>query len=229
MQKNILVIGGNSLIGQEVIKLSNSEGDNVIATSRSTIDLPLQNFIQLDPNEDLSGLDALPDSIDALLYCPGSISLKSIQRMDISDIREDFRINVEGAFNIIKKVLPNLKKDNGASVVFISSVAANSGMTFHSSIATSKAALEGFARSLASELAPRVAINCVAPSLTNTPMAEHLLDNEKKLQSSQERHPLNSIGDPVKVAKVIYNLFSAKEDWITGQTISIDGGLSSLR
>jgi NAD(P)-dependent dehydrogenase (short-subunit alcohol dehydrogenase family) len=164
MQKNILVIGGNSLIGQEVIKLSNSEGDNVIATSRSTIDLPLKNFIQLDPNEDLSGLDALPDSIDALLYCPGSISLKSIQRMDISDIREDFRINVEGAFNIIKKVLPNLKKDNGASVVFISSVAANSGMTFHSSIATSKAALEGFARSLASELAPRVAINCVAPS-----------------------------------------------------------------
>ena len=229
MQKNILVIGGNSLIGQEVIKLSNSEGDNVIATSRSTIDLPLKNFIQLDPNEDLSGLDALPDSIDALLYCPGSISLKSIQRMDISDIREDFRINFEGAFNIIKKVLPNLKKDNGASVVFISSVAANSGMTFHSSIATSKAALEGFARSLASELAPRVAINCVAPSLTNTPMAEHLLDNEKKLQSSQERHPLNSIGDPVKVAKVIYNLFSAKEDWITGQTISIDGGLSSLR
>lgn len=229
MQKNILVIGGNSLIGQEVIKLSNSEGDNVIATSRSTIDLPLKNFIQLDPNEDLSGLDALPDSIDALLYCPGSISLKSIQRMDISDIREDFRINVEGAFNIIKKVLPNLKKDNGASVVFISSVAANSGMTFHSSIATSKAALEGFARSLASELAPRVAINCVAPSLTNTPMAEHLLDNEKKLQSSQERHPLNSIGDPVKVAKVIYNLFSAKEDWITGQTLSIDGGLSSLR
>jgi len=229
MQKNILVIGGNSLIGQEVIKLSNAKGDNVIATSRSTIDLPLENFIQLDPNEDLSGLDTLPDSIDALLYCPGSISLKSIQRMDISDIREDFRINVEGAFNIIKKVLPNLKKDDGASVVFISSVAAKSGMTFHSSISASKAALEGFARSLASELAPRVAVNCVAPSLTNTPMAEHLLNNEKKLQSSEERHPLNTIGDPVKVAKVIYNLFSAKEDWITGQTISIDGGLSSLR
>ena len=229
MQKNILIIGGNSLIGQEVIKLSNSNGDNVTATSRSTIDLPLENFIQLDPNEDLSGLDGLPDSIDALLYCPGSISLKSIQRMDISDIREDFKINVEGAFNVIKKVLPNLKKDEGASVVFISSVAAKSGMTFHSSIAASKAALEGFARSLASELAPRVAINCVAPSLTNTPMAEHLLNNEKKLQSSEERHPLNTIGDPVKVAKVIYNLFSAKEDWITGQTISIDGGLSSLR
>ena len=190
---------------------------------------PLKNFIHLDPNEDLSGLDTLPDSIDALLYCPGSISLKSIQRMDISDFRDDFRINVEGAFNIIKKVLPNLKKGDGASVVFISSVAANSGITFHSSIAASKAALEGFARSLASELAPRVAVNCVAPSLTNTPMAEHLLDNEKKLRSSEERHPLNAIGDPERIAKVIYNFFSAKEDWITGQTICIDGGLSSLR
>ena len=229
MQKNILVIGGNSSIGQEVIKLANSQGDNVIATSRSIIDIPLKNFIQLDPNEDLSGLDALPDSIDALLYCPGSISLKSIQRMDISDVRDDFRINVEGAFNIIKKVLPNLKKDDGASVVFISSVAAMNGMTFHSSIATSKAALEGFARSLASELAPRVAINCVAPSLTNTPMAEHLLNNEKKLQSSEERHPLNTIGDPARIAGVIYNLFSAKDNWITGQTINVDGGLSTLR
>tara|TARA_B110000003_G_scaffold228565_1_gene230132 strand:+ start:31 stop:720 length:690 start_codon:yes stop_codon:yes gene_type:complete len=229
MQKNILVIGGNSSIGQEVIKLANSQGDNVIATSRSIIDIPLKNFIQLDPNEDLSELDTLPDSIDALLYCPGSISLKSIQRMDISDVRDDFRINVEGAFNIIKKVLPNLKKDDGASVVFISSVAAMNGMTFHSSIATSKAALEGFARSLASELAPRVAINCVAPSLTNTPMAEHLLNNEKKLQSSEERHPLNTIGDPARIAGVIYNLFSAKDNWITGQTINVDGGLSTLR
>jgi NAD(P)-dependent dehydrogenase (short-subunit alcohol dehydrogenase family) len=149
--------------------------------------------------------------------------------MDISDVRDDFRINVEGAFNIIKKVLPNLKKDDGASVVFISSVAAKNGMTFHSSIAASKAALEGFARSLASELAPRVAINCVAPSLTNTPMAEHLLNNEKKLQSSEERHPLNTIGDPARIAGVIYNLFSAKDNWITGQTINVDGGLSTLR
>jgi NAD(P)-dependent dehydrogenase (short-subunit alcohol dehydrogenase family) len=102
-------------------------------------------------------------------------------------------------------------------------------MTFHSSIAASKAALEGFARSLASELAPRVAINCVAPSLTNTPMAEHLLNNEKKLQSSEERHPLNTIGDPARIAGVIYNLFSAKDNWITGQTINVDGGLSTLR
>ena len=229
MQKNILIIGCNSLIGKEVIKLSNLKGDNVFATSRSSIDIPVNQFIQLDPNDDLSSLDALPESIDALLYCPGSISLKSIQRMDISDIKEDLRINFEGAFHVIKKVLPNLKKDNGASVVFISSVAANTGMTFHSSISSSKSALEGFARSLSAELAPRVAVNCVAPSLTDTPMASHLIDNEKKVKSTQDKHPLNAIGDPARIAGVIYNLFSAKENWITGQTINVDGGLSTLR
>ena len=229
MKKNILIIGSSSQIAREVIKLSNLKGDNIFATSRSPIDIPVNKFFQVDPNEDLSVLDSLPESIDALVYCPGSISLKSIQRMNISDIREDFKINFEGAFHIIKKVLPNLKKDDGASVVFISSVAASTGMTFHSSIAASKSALEGFARSLSAELAPRVAVNCIAPSLTDTPMAEHLINNENKLKSSKERHPLNTIGDPKSIAKIIYNLFSARENWITGQTINIDGGLSTLR
>ena len=186
-------------------------------------------FFQLDPNDDLSQLDELPESIDGLLYCPGSITLKSLQRMDLVDVQEDMKINFEGAFNIVKKVLPNLKKDAGASVVFISSVAAISGMTFHSSISASKAALEGFARSLAAELAPRVAVNCIAPSLTNTPLAASLLGDEKRIQASEERHPLNAIGDPKAIAGVIYGLLSAKENWITGQTISVDGGLSTLR
>ena len=229
MQKNILVIGGGSLIGQEVISLIQKAGDNPIITSRSEMAIQNGDFFQLDPNEDLSQLDALPESIDGLLYCPGSISLKSLQRMDISDIQEDMRINFEGAFNVVKKVLPNLKKDAGASVVFISSVAATSGMTFHTSISASKSALEGFARSLAAELAPRVAVNCVAPSLTDTPLAASLLSDEKRIKASEERHPLNSIGNPKALAGVIYGLLSAKENWITGQTLSVDGGLSTLR
>ena len=229
MKKNILIIGGSSSIGQEVIALVQAAGDHPIITSR--FDMPVQDgdFFQLDPNADLSQLDELPESIDGLLYCPGSITLKSLQRMDLVDVQEDMKINFEGAFNIVKKVLPNLKKDAGASVVFISSVAAISGMTFHSSISASKAALEGFARSLAAELAPRVAVNCIAPSLTNTPLAASLLGDEKRIQASEERHPLNAIGDPKAIAGVIYGLLYAKENWITGQTISVDGGLSTLR
>ena len=126
-------------------------------------------------------------------------------------------------------LIPNLKKDEGASVVFISSVAATSGMTFHTSISASKSALEGFARSLAAELAPRVAVNCVAPSLTDTPLAASLLSDEKRIKASEERHPLNAIGNPKALAGVIYGLLSAKENWITGQTLSVDGGLSTLR
>ena len=229
MQKNILVIGGGSSIGKEVISLIQKAGDNPIITSRSEMAIQNGDFFRLDPNEDLSQLDALPESIDGLLYCPGSISLKSLQRMDISDVQEDMRINFEGAFNIVKKVLPNLKKDDGASVVFISSVAATSGMTFHTSISASKSALEGFARSLAAELAPRVAVNCVAPSLTDTPLAANQLSDEKRIKASEERHTLNAIGNPKALAGVIYGLLSAKENWITGQTISVDGGLSTLR
>lgn len=229
MKKNILIIGGSSSIGQEVIALVQAAGDHPIITSRTDMALQDGDFFQLDPNDDLSQLDELPESIDGLLYCPGSITLKSLQRMDLVDVQEDMKINFEGAFNIVKKVLPNLKKDAGASVVFISSVAAISGMTFHSSISASKAALEGFARSLAAELAPRVAVNCIAPSLTNTPLAASLLGDEKRIQASEERHPLNAIGDPKAIAGVIYGLLSAKENWITGQTISVDGGLSTLR
>ena len=229
MKKNILIIGGGSLIGQEVTALIQAAGDNPIVTSRSQMVIEDGDFFQLDPNEDLSQLDALPESIDGFLYCPGSISLKSLQRMDLADIQEDMKINFEGAFNVVKKVLPNLKKDAGASVVFISSVAATSGMTFHTSISASKAALEGFSRSLAAELAPRVAVNCIAPSLTNTPLAANLLSDDKRIKASQERHPLNAIGDPKVIAGIIYGLLSAKENWITGQTINVDGGLSTLR
>ena len=229
MKKNILIIGGSSLIGQEVTALVQAAGAHPIITSRTDMAVQDGVFFQLDPNDDLSQLDELPESIDGLLYCPGSITLKSLQRMDLVDVQEDMKINFEGAFNIVKKVLPNLKKDAGASVVFISSVAAISGMTFHSSISASKAALEGFARSLAAELAPRVAVNCIAPSLTNTPLAASLLGDEKRIQASEERHPLNAIGDPKAIAGVIYGLLSAKENWITGQTISVDGGLSTLR
>ena len=229
MKKNILIIGGSSLIGQEVTALVQAAGYHPIITSRTDMAVQDGVFFQLDPNDDLSQLDELPESIDGLLYCPGSITLKSLQRMDLVDVQEDMKINFEGAFNIVKKVLPNLKKDAGASVVFISSVAAISGMTFHSSISASKAALEGFARSLAAELAPRVAVNCIAPSLTNTPLAASLLGDEKRIQASEERHPLNAIGDPKAIAGVIYGLLYAKENWITGQTISVDGGLSTLR
>ena len=164
-----------------------------------------------------------------MVYCPGTINLKSLQRLTLDDVKAEMEVNFYGAFNIIKKVLPNLKKNDGASVVLFSTVAANTGMPMHSSIAASKSALEGFAISLAAELAPRVAINCVAPSIVDTKLASHILSTDERKEASAERHPLKSIGTSKSIATSAYFLLSAKENWITGQVISADGGLSTLK
>ena len=230
MTKNILIIGGNSDIGLEINNLAKAEGYSVYGTSRDeAISSNYDNFIHLDPNQNLDALDEIPEDIHGLVYCPGTINLKSLQRLTLEDVKAEMEVNFYGAFNVIKKVLPNLKKNDGASVVLFSTVAANTGMPMHSSIAASKSALEGFAISLAAELAPRVAINCVAPSIVDTKLASHILSTDERKEASAQRHPLKSIGTSKSIATSAYFLLSAKENWITGQVISADGGLSTLK
>ncbi len=230
MTKNILIIGGNSDIGLEINNLAKAEGHSVYGTSRDeTTSGNYDNFIYLDPNKSLDALDNIPEDIHGLVYCPGTINLKSLQRLTLEDVKAEMEVNFYGAFNVIKKVLPNLKKNDGASVVLFSTVAANTGMPMHSSIAASKSALEGFAISLAAELAPRVAINCVAPSIVDTKLASHILSTDERKEASAQRHPLKSIGTSKSIATSAYFLLSAKENWITGQVISADGGLSTLK
>ena len=230
MTKNILIIGGNSDIGLEINNLAKAEGHSVYGTSRDeTTSRNYDNFINLDPNQNLDALDNIPEDIHGLVYCPGTINLKSLQRLTLEDVKVEMEVNFYGAFNVIKKVLPNLKKNDGASVVLFSTVAANTGMPMHSSIAASKSALEGFAISLAAELAPRVAINCIAPSIVDTKLASHILSTDERKEASAQRHPLKSIGTSKSIATSAYFLLSAKENWITGQVISADGGLSTLK
>ena len=230
MTKNILIIGGNSDIGLEINNLAKAEGHSVYGTSRDeTTSSNYDNFIHLDPNQSLDALDNIPEDIHGLVYCPGTINLKSLQRLTLEDVKAEMEVNFYGAFNVIKKVLPNLKKNDGASVVLFSTVAANTGMPMHSSIAASKSALEGFAISLAAELAPRVAINCIAPSIVDTKLASHILSTDERKEASAQRHPLKSIGTSKSIATSAYFLLSAKENWITGQVISADGGLSTLK
>ncbi|MFL2726177.1 MAG: SDR family NAD(P)-dependent oxidoreductase [Gammaproteobacteria bacterium] len=230
MTKNILIIGASSDIGLEICKLANADGHNIYATSRDDVSANnFDNFIQLDPNKSLDVLDDLPEDIDGLVYCPGTINLRSLQRLTLEDIKNEMEVNFYGAFNIIKKVLPNLKKNDGASVVLFSTVAVKTGMPMHSSIAAAKGALEGLAKSLAAELAPRVAINCIAPSIVDTKLAANILSTDERKQASADRHPLKFIGTPKLIAQSAYQLLAAKENWITGQIIAIDGGLSSLK
>ena len=111
--------------------------------------------------------------------------------------------------------------------MLFSTVAVQTGMAFHASIAAAKGAVEGLTRSLAAEFAPKIRVNAVAPSLTNTPLAEKLLNAEAKLKSAEERHPLKKIGTPTDIANAVQYLLEA--NWVTGQIISVDGGMSALR
>ena len=230
MTKNILIIGASSDIGLEICKLANADGHNIYATSRDDANANnFDNFIQLDPNKSLDELDDLPEDIDGLVYCPGTINLRSLQRLTLEDIKNEMEVNFYGAFNIIKKVLPNLKKNDGASVVLFSTVAVKTGMPMHSSIAAAKGAVEGLAKSLAAELAPRVAINCVAPSIVDTKLAANILSTDERKQASADRHPLKTIGSINSIANSAYFLLQAKENWISGQIFRPDGGLSALK
>lgn len=230
MTKNILIIGASSDIGLEISKLANADGHNIYATSRDDANANnFDNFIQLDPNKSLDELDDLPEDIDGLVYCPGTINLRSLQRLTLEDIKNEMEVNFYGAFNIIKKVLPNLKKNDGASVVLFSSVAVKTGMPMHSSIAAAKGAVEGLAKSLAAELAPRVAINCIAPSIVDTKLAANILSTDERKQASADRHPLKTIGSINSIANSAYFLLQAKENWISGQIFRPDGGLSALK
>ncbi len=171
----------------------------------------------------------MPEIIDGLVYCPGSITLKPFHRIKAEDFIHDWQVNFMGAVIIIQSLLANLKKAENPGIVLFSTVAVTTGMPFHSSIASAKGAVEGLTRSLAAEFAPRIRVNCIAPSLTQTSLADKLLNTTDKLEGAAKRHPLQRIGQTADMAELACFLLSDKAGWITGQVIHVDGGLSTLK
>lgn len=231
--KNYLIAGGSSGIGLEVVKLLDERQKTVYIGSRSVPDLsPFTNVHHLsyDASTDQSELVGLPDVLDGLVYCPGSINLKPLQRLSTDDFLADFNLNLLGAVRTIKATLKHLRKsDLGASIILFSTVAVQTGMAFHSSVASAKGAVEGLTRSLAAEFAPRIRVNAIAPSLTDTPLGKDLLSNDAKRDAAAERHPLKRVGTTRDIASMCVHLLLMDGAWITGQIIHVDGGMSSLR
>ena len=187
--KNILVIGGSGGIGREIVNSQLEKGNNCYNFSRTESGINNQNFIE-EKIDILS--DDLPniENIDSIIYCPGSINLKPILQLKEEDFINDFNINVIGAIKTVKAYLNNLKKGNDPSLLFFSTVAVGQGMPFHSSVSVAKAGIEGLTKSLAAELAPTIRVNCIAPTITRTDMAQRILRNEKIEEISQINIPL---------------------------------------
>lgn len=231
MAKNYLIVGGGSGIGKVIAEQLAIAGHEVWAFSRNIEEASLPYSVHTEAYDVLEDEDLpeLPDELHGVVYCPGSITLKPFERMPLDSFRSEMELNFFGAVKVLQQAMPKLKKTPGASVVLFSTVAVQNGLSFHSSIAGAKGALEGLTRSLAAEYAPKVRVNAIAPSLTDTPLAAGLLSNDKKREANADRHPLKKVGTPEDIAEMALFLLDSKSDWMTGQILKIDGGMSSIR
>jgi NAD(P)-dependent dehydrogenase (short-subunit alcohol dehydrogenase family) len=228
--KRYLLAGGNTGIGLEMAKALLDRGDEVWMLARRMPEVTMKGNLNYH-HYDIHSPEtlALPDEFHGFAYLPGSINLKPFRALSDNDFRQELEINFLGALPVLRYVLPALKKGKPSSMLFFSSVAVTQGMSFHSSIAAAKGAVEGFVRSMAAELAPDIRVNAIAPSLTRTPLATSLLSTPQKEEAAASRHPLRRIGDPVEMAKLALFLMSEESSFISGQILHADGGLSAVR
>jgi len=228
MQKHILVIGGTKGIGLASVEQLVKQGYTVHCVARNIEgQSAAQHYYQADVLKD--ALPELDIPLSGLVYCPGSINLKPFKQLKVSDFEKDFAINVTSAVRVLQQYERNLKAAEHASVVLFSTVAVQTGMGYHASVAASKGAIEGLGRSLAAEWAPTVRVNTIAPSLVQTDLAARLIRTEKQIEASAQRHPLKRIGQAQDIAACVSYLISEQSSWVSGQVHKIDGGMSSIK
>jgi 3-oxoacyl-[acyl-carrier protein] reductase len=231
---NIVIAGGSKGIGLELVKLLEPRAERIDVWSRSVGELPASDKVRhavfdfADPN---AALPELPEEIQGVVYCPGTINLRSFRSLQVADFRQDLEVNLIGAIRFLQACQTRLKGRDGepASVVLFSTVAVGQGMPMHASVAASKGAIEGLMRSLAAEWAPKIRVNAIAPALTDTPLASRLLSTPEKREAMASRYPLKRIGTAEELARAAMFLVSSESNWVTGQVLGVDGGMSSCR
>jgi NAD(P)-dependent dehydrogenase (short-subunit alcohol dehydrogenase family) len=235
----VLIFGGVGGIGGELARRLSAAGHRVAITSRDlerakafagplgAVPIAVDVLDEASIAASISG--AAPSGrLAGLVYAVGSIPLKPLARATSADFIETYRLNVVGAALAVQHAAPYLKAAAGAVVLF-SSVAATQGFPNHSIIGSAKAAVSGLTLALAADLAPRVRVNAIAPSLSLTPLGSLIAGSEKMVEAMAEMHPLKRLGTAEDSAALAAFLLSRDASWITGQVIAVDGGRGSLR
>ena len=235
MSEKYLIFGATGSIGSNLAEQLKSSGHDIHLVARneemvSTIANKLGcSFTVADVLEDnfIEKVEADVSEVKGIAYCVGSIDLKPLRMVKEEDFNKCMKLNLYSAVEIIKDYQESLKKNKG-SIVLFSTVAAQRGFTNHAIIASAKAAVEGLTVSLAAEFAPNIRVNCIAPSLTNSKIAEPMLKNKVLAEGIAKAHPLKRLGEGKDSASMAKFLISEESSWITGQIIAVDGGRSKL-
>jgi len=226
---NYLIIG-TSGIGQALCEQL-EQGNRIYATyyKNHRPDTNNISYHYLNVLDEKPDMGFIPDTLNGLAYCVGSVNLKPFSRIPVAEFVEDYKLQVAGAVRIIQACLPALKKTGRASIVLFSTVAVQTGFNFHSMVSASKGAVEGLTKALAAELSPTIRVNCIAPSITQTSLTRQFLNTPEKIEANAQRHPLKRIGTDNDIAATAAFLLSDKSSWVTGQVFHVDGGISSIR
>lgn len=239
MSGKILIFGGAGGIGAETARLLAKRGYalHLVGRDEGKLRVAAAETGAAYSIADVEDAGAISRAVSeagtplaGLVYAVGTITLKPLSRLTIADIERDFRVNAAGAALAVQAALPALKANEAtASVVMFSTVAVAQGFTSHASVSMAKGAVEGLTLALAAELAPKVRVNAIAPSLTRTPLAQALTGNEQMATAIAGLHALPRLGEAADSAALAAFLISQEAGWITGQIIGVDGGRSTLR